>query len=193
MRTGQPAQTALACATCCSAGPEGAMGKNRSGSLSRQAPRDAQLAETARAGGHMALCSAARWKCSWSRNTIQRARAAVGRHPEVHMPGGILAGWSTGTTVPASRSQGTTVPAVERVQGCASRGATPRAPRAPRCRPLGSAGRSSRAARLRRGLRDQAELAPGWRSLCCWRRRDPAGKLLPDALSCSPPLRKIPP
>src|SRR6266851_7629121 len=49
MRTGQCAQTAFACAICCSPGPVGAMGKNRSGSLSRQAPCDAQPAEAARA------------------------------------------------------------------------------------------------------------------------------------------------
>ncbi len=46
-RTGQRAQTAFACAICCSAGPEGAMGKNRSGSQLRQAARDSQPAELA--------------------------------------------------------------------------------------------------------------------------------------------------
>src|SRR5216684_3531197 len=46
-RTGQRAQTAFACSICCSAGPEGAMGKNRSGSQPRQAARDSQSAELA--------------------------------------------------------------------------------------------------------------------------------------------------
>jgi len=48
-RTGQRAQTAFACSICWSAGPEGAMGKNMSGSQSRQAARDCQLAESASA------------------------------------------------------------------------------------------------------------------------------------------------
>lgn len=46
MRTGQPAQTAFACAICCNAGARGAMGANRPRSPSRQAPCDPPVGQS---------------------------------------------------------------------------------------------------------------------------------------------------
>src|SRR5712691_5664781 len=94
MRTGQRAQTAFACAICRSAGPEGAMGKNRSGSLSRQAPRDAQPAEASRAavgtgitglpfGDRLPVLPGGRGAGGgWIRSSQRRGVAGVARQPD---------------------------------------------------------------------------------------------------------------